>query len=63
MRAPHGANGRAAQAGAAHALLRLATQRIGGSVLRTRANASARDYDARNRHGRSQGAVLDTATA
>jgi predicted secreted Zn-dependent protease len=59
----HGANERAAHASAARALLQLATQRIGGSVLRTRANASARDYDAHNRHGRSQGAVLDTAIA
>ena len=56
-----GASQRAAEALAARALVALASRTIGDSGLRDRAAAAARTYDAANRYGRSQGAVLDTA--
>ncbi|GEM_PF-2090549 len=54
-----GANEKAAQVAAQKALLELAKKAYGGNALRDRANASAKAYDAKTRHGESQKAVLD----
>jgi predicted secreted Zn-dependent protease len=50
---------KAAQAAAAKALLEQLKATYGGSVLDDRMKASAKAYDAKTKHGQTQGAVLD----
>jgi hypothetical protein len=50
---------KAARAAAAAAMLKTVEKAFGGTALNDRMKASAKAYDAKTRHGESQGAVLD----
>lgn len=58
-----GATEKAAKAAAAKALLDLLKARYGGSTLNDRMKAVAKAYDAKTKHGASQGASLDGSIA
>lgn len=54
-----GKDEKSARVAAQRALVGAMSKAYGGSVLSDRAGANAKAYDARNKHGESQGAVLD----
>ena len=58
-----GANEKAAKAAATKALLDALKARYGGSTLTDRMKAVAKAYDAKTKHGESQGAKLDGSIA
>ena len=56
-----GKDERTAQVAAQKALIALMSKTYGGSVLGDRIKADAATYDGKNKHGASQGAVLDAS--